>query len=697
MEDYPNVVNLSRDDLLEKYVELNDRYKEMVEVNSNTSEASAQRIHELKRALDTATAAEAYLAQELEQLTSCESNRIASGLQQLQEEIEKLKNVNGTLKEDYNSVLEENIRLTKVLEETVRYKTDSVLPPESKISDEHCERMQILEDENNELLRKVEEFQERFVRYTMTIAEHEKNNEVLRDQVNCLESNLHSKRTDLEEMESILESTQEQLIAANANLALLSTKPENDDRKGNSLFAEVDDQRQAMKQLLNAQKKSYLEMRKIYNESEHEIRRLKRENTAMRTELEACTSIFCYADKTYQEKLNQRIQRLLSENEDLERKVNWTQERLKELSSEKGVLWLDSMLTFCNWRFESLKSRCVLLNREYLLNEHKITFNPVETMDFHITQKEQEEARPRIVDKRGNDQLNTITTPETKNQELPSEFNELNLVENVINPSPKSECSSSSEENSKNELKCNEFITTSERKNEELVKEFNELNLVENVINPSPKSECPSSSEENSKNESECNEFITTSERKNEELVEEFNELKVVENVSNPSSKSECSSSSEEKSKNESEFNEFITRKDCEFKAVSPAQSFTLYKDNENQHSSPKIRGQYLKVMKKSPATSASQKDLEKLDREDKCMKKSHSILTQKRNLFCKDTKKNVTFSTENTIHSPTFDRTSSQDHSCVANISNTKAAIKETRLKSSIVVRRVIVNSRRD
>jgi len=74
------------------------------------------------------------------------------------------------------------------------------------------------------------------------------------------------------------------------------------DRKGNSLFAEVDDQRQVMKHLLASQKKSYLDMKKIYNESKFEIHRLKRENIAMHTQLQACSTIFCSADKTYQSK-----------------------------------------------------------------------------------------------------------------------------------------------------------------------------------------------------------------------------------------------------------------------------------------------------------------------------------------------------------------------------------------------------------
>lgn len=57
-----------------------------------------------------------------------------------------------------------------------------------------------------------------------------------------------------------------------------------------------------MKQLLAAQKKSYLDMKKTYSESQFEIRRLTRENVAMHTELQACSTIFCSADKTYRSK-----------------------------------------------------------------------------------------------------------------------------------------------------------------------------------------------------------------------------------------------------------------------------------------------------------------------------------------------------------------------------------------------------------
>lgn len=49
------------------------------------------------------------------------------------------------------------------------------------------------------------------------------------------------------------------------------------------------------------------------------------------------------------------------------------------------------------WRFEALKTRCVLLNREDLLTEKAIEFKPIRAIEFNISQKEQETARPRIL------------------------------------------------------------------------------------------------------------------------------------------------------------------------------------------------------------------------------------------------------------------------------------------------------------
>ncbi|XP_018804017.1 PREDICTED: protein Spindly [Bactrocera latifrons] len=428
-------MSLPLEDLQDHYGKLFERYRQM----RDDAEADTQRIHEMKRNLETAYAAENYLSQEIEELmrTLASIEKESKGKTKVETELEDLRRQHHTLSTDYSTLQQdyvalsaENAEMRKQLETVKSAKRLSTASIVDAGTEELTQRIASLEGENFSLMKKLEEFQESMVRQTMALAERESNIEVLRDQVTCLEENLRSKREDLDEKTVLLESTQEHLADANARLAMLETKPESVDRKGNSLFAEVDDQRQAMKKLLAAQKKSYIDMKKICHDSQSEIRRLKRENIAMHTELKECSSIFCSADRTYQDKLNERIRQLLGQVEGLEKQLNVSQSRLRDLANDKGVAWLDSMLNFCKqetdelkkqlhgvrikkasleeqlrnvqqemirWRFEALKTRCVLLDREDLLTEHRIEFKAIRAIEFNITQKEQETARPRIV------------------------------------------------------------------------------------------------------------------------------------------------------------------------------------------------------------------------------------------------------------------------------------------------------------
>ncbi|KAH8392085.1 hypothetical protein KR215_000321 [Drosophila sulfurigaster] len=443
---------LSVDDIIEEYKLLHGRHEQLKE----RCDVDAQRIHELKRSLDTSLAAEKYLTQELEQYNqqaqvACPNNelRLQQELDELRRKYRNLQLEHETLQQDHDAKTEETECLKSKLEATVRDLESSTALKANSADDEIVNRLTAMEQENAELIQKLAEYEDVKVQNTFAVAEQEKTIEILKDQLSCMEENLRGKRDELEEKLQLLESSQEQLVEANAKIAMLSSAPEQNgeqlinnttesqlnfvylkDRKGNSLFAEVDDQRQAMKHLLASQKKSYLDMKKIFNDSKYEIHRLKRENIAMHTELQACSTIFCSADKTYQNKLNERIRQLMAQNVKLERNLNVSQERLRDLASQKSVTWLDSMLDFCKretddlktqlhsmhiqkatieeqlrnvqqemvrWRFESLKSRCVLIDRENLLTEHKIAFKQVKAMEFDIKEAELKAALPRIV------------------------------------------------------------------------------------------------------------------------------------------------------------------------------------------------------------------------------------------------------------------------------------------------------------
>lgn len=176
MVDYDDIINLTRDELLEEYCKLFDRFQDLREAN----ESDTQKIHELKRSLDTAISAQTYLSQELEQYTSLDSTKIESELYKTQADFIEFKKKYGKLEasfnmlqQDYNALLEENSRITKNLEEALKCKEQFSAKSDSITTEDDILRIQILENENMDLLQKIECFEERSVRYTLAVAESE--------------------------------------------------------------------------------------------------------------------------------------------------------------------------------------------------------------------------------------------------------------------------------------------------------------------------------------------------------------------------------------------------------------------------------------------------------------------------------------------------------------------------------------------
>lgn len=317
----------------------------------------------------------------------------------------------------------------------------------------------------------------------------------------------------------------------------------------------------------------------------------------------------------------------------------------------------------------------------------------MQAMDFHITHKQQDEARPRIINRPKNDLLNTTVIAERKKEDLmgKDQCSEIVKIEQKLEEeSERNELTNSSYSGIKNDQplsgSSNEGLSDCEKSeiSSKISKEIAKLNLIQEATNLSPKSEPSASGQQKAENKSQSNESA---------IKEDYDD--------------------EQKPEKESRCNESLTKANYEFKVEqrvqgSPVRSFNIYKDNENYEFSPKIKGKFFKLVGIPPSPMRpSQKALKKTDKVDKCIKKSRSILTEKRDLFYEETPKNVTFSTETaTIHSPTnIDKSSSEDCAHVSNEtltslstnSNSKISIKGSRTKSNIVVRRVIVSSKRD
>lgn len=90
-------------------------------------------------------------------------------------------------------------------------------------------------------------------------------------------------------------------------------------------------------------------MKKRYEDSEREIRRLKRENADIHNEVKSCASMFHKAESDSRKLLAKHAGFLSRENDRLKEKLAWTEARLEQTAKENNVTWLDSMLEFCRF------------------------------------------------------------------------------------------------------------------------------------------------------------------------------------------------------------------------------------------------------------------------------------------------------------------------------------------------------------
>lgn len=129
------------------------------------------------------------------------------------------------------------------------------------------------------------------------------------------------------------------------------------DRKGNSLFAEVDDQRKQMKTILQGERTHYLDMKKSFNAKEIEIRRLKRENFNIKQEIHACSSILVRGEKIAIQSLSTQVSHLQNENRKLESLLFSTEKKLIDLAQERNLGWIESLMTTANNESRELKDK----------------------------------------------------------------------------------------------------------------------------------------------------------------------------------------------------------------------------------------------------------------------------------------------------------------------------------------------------
>ncbi|XP_055544144.1 protein Spindly [Wyeomyia smithii] len=431
-----DISSLPENELIEQYKYLAENYRSL----KRTHEEELQASHELRRNYQTATESAAYMTAELESIDSVHKAELDKLKEKYVQTLTVLKDSNTDLKQQ-NSSLEATIdevqKQRDLLKERIEELENAGAGRESVIGNETLtsEKETYMEREMEELKTLISDQQEKIDTLMLQLVNAESRFASLNEKLECVEDNLACKRQELDEARIVLESTQQENMRLNSELAALQSTPDDPNKKGNSLFAEVHDQRQKLIEKLESQRKHYQEMKKQLSESQIQIRRLTRENRELCEEIQDCSELFLRSDRTFRDESSKQINVLREENQRLRDQLASAERRLMDRTTDSH--WVDSFVSFyknehstlkaelfqlqmakrmvdeicwdaqcdlAKWRFEALKSRYVMINRESLLEEHGISFPSFSALEasIHIDEQVIANAKPHVAFTFGN-------------------------------------------------------------------------------------------------------------------------------------------------------------------------------------------------------------------------------------------------------------------------------------------------------
>jgi hypothetical protein len=363
-----NLSTLTHDDLIEAYDKLADKYLQQ----KTESDEQKQQIYNQSQQIRTLMMSQNDLQEmqneidiinenhrfEIEEVTRKHSLMVDA----MRKTSNELENDKVHLEEKIND-LEKRVEESNRVCDGLKLELQRKSKPRESFSHEYQLKIEHLQQDLNEMKFSFEESQRAIEKKDFYIQE-------LNEEISCLKENLDSKKIEIEEKDETLDSLHEKIQELTMELSMLRSIPEDDsklippltfflirktfhpcnfiyflERKGNSLFAEVDDQRQKMKDILQAERRSYLEMRKLYNSKEIEIRKLKRENTNIRNEIEACSTLLRRGETIENEALKSQINQLTFETKKLERTLKETQQKVIDLANQQNLGWIETILT----------------------------------------------------------------------------------------------------------------------------------------------------------------------------------------------------------------------------------------------------------------------------------------------------------------------------------------------------------------
>lgn len=139
------------------------------------------------------------------------------------------------------------------------------------------------------------------------------------------------------------------------------------DRKGNSLFGEVDIQRKKLAETVKTIHAQYLDLKKQFKSKEIEIHRLRRENVNIKQEIQTCSSLLARGEQIALQTLSDHISELQNNNKKLEKHLAETENALNDLARKQNQEWVDSLLLMANSEARELKDKLFTMMMEKTL------------------------------------------------------------------------------------------------------------------------------------------------------------------------------------------------------------------------------------------------------------------------------------------------------------------------------------------
>ncbi|KAF7271103.1 hypothetical protein GWI33_015987 [Rhynchophorus ferrugineus] len=147
----------------------------------------------------------------------------------------------------------------------------------------NCDETLNLRNNYDLLLEKHQELQEAFEISQIKQIQMEKDIEQYKEELEQFKELYEDKRSEVLEYATLNEKLNEELLYAQRELEINKHKPLEENSKGNSLFAEVDDRRVYLQKTVNDMKSDYIRMKQERGELIKQISNLRKENVDLQT------------------------------------------------------------------------------------------------------------------------------------------------------------------------------------------------------------------------------------------------------------------------------------------------------------------------------------------------------------------------------------------------------------------------------